>query len=403
MQNPFVGKKLGTHVGCPSCGKTVRVGDARCQRCGTHFSEATGFKTAAAPPDLVTPSVGRGRWRAVAYLFVGLISLGVLLAVVGSFLPTPQGDGARFRSVTPRPTNWNDMNANEQAQWLCSNDPQDCPKTTSATRSTQTPSVAPVAPQEAAAASTGSGGLQALPDLSKGIVIQAEASLRPDGRAVISGRTNLPEGESLMFSVRRLGERREAQSSGEITNGKFESEPLGSNVGLEAGQYHASVTLPYTHLPPHAPRVISEKGAPVRGATVTQNSLGTAASVTVPFRVGSKREAAQVDAEQSRDRMDAGEIRREMQNLVVLGRQMASLRGDRHDLAKSERCGGLMRKRQALVDQLEGRAKLLPSDLRQPLLGITGVLSLCVSCSQGLAPDSCATADEVLRDMYKAR
>jgi len=61
-----------------------------------------------------------------------------------------------------------------------------------------------------------------------------------------------------------------------------------------------------------------------------------------------------------------------------------------------------MRQRQAAVKDLVRRAESLPNDHRTLLVGVSGVLELCVSC-MSRAMDSCDAAEEVLRDWQLPR
>jgi len=72
-----------------------------------------------------------------------------------------------------------------------------------------------------------------IPEPTKGIALEIDVLVRTDRRAVIRGRTNLPEDESLIASVQRVGDTGMAQTSVSVSGGNFESEPLGPLRGLE--------------------------------------------------------------------------------------------------------------------------------------------------------------------------
>jgi hypothetical protein len=182
----FQGFSLGTYVGCPSCAKTVKVGDPRCVHCGADFGGAAGPfsksmlatvpRTTVEPPAVwplvqigsstglpakqpeITATIveGLSGWRLV-YSFVKvcvvfLVVLIVLVLVVAVISPsrsretkissatdappkqpevtaTTKVEDAPPMSTVARPSkpvNWNMMSADAQARWLCENDPQHC-------------------------------------------------------------------------------------------------------------------------------------------------------------------------------------------------------------------------------------------------------------------------------------
>ena len=78
----FAGMKSGTAVGCPLCGKTVRVGDRKCARCGVAF---TGDATSLP----VTPVAAAGG-KSLGKLFLYGLGALILLGFIGSQLPAGQ-------------------------------------------------------------------------------------------------------------------------------------------------------------------------------------------------------------------------------------------------------------------------------------------------------------------------
>jgi hypothetical protein len=88
QRSPFERMKAGTPVGCPSCGKTVRVGDPKCAHCGTVF--ASGAAATFAP---AKPSSSATKVILLVVAAVGVCAVAAI-ALIGLLLPN---------APTPRP------------------------------------------------------------------------------------------------------------------------------------------------------------------------------------------------------------------------------------------------------------------------------------------------------------
>jgi hypothetical protein len=241
-----------------------------------------------------------------------------------------------------------------------------------------------------------------IPPLSSGVVIQVTAEQTGDGRAIISGRTNLPEGTELMSSLKKAGDVGEAQAKGAVTAGRFRSESLGPPAGLSAGRYTASVTMPYTKFqPPQVLLVAGENGQNLRGPLVKRNTVFGATATAVSSLVVRPSGGAPQARPAASETRQLRRLHEEMTSLVELGRGMQPLRADRSDLEKSRVCGKLMRERQARARALAASARGLSHPLARRLSSAEGSLELCTSYLRN-ARISCDDAQAILKEVGAA-
>ncbi|MEX0643285.1 MAG: SHD1 domain-containing protein [Pirellulales bacterium] len=122
------------------------------------------------------------------------------------------------------------------------------------------------------------------------VSLTVEPKVRDDMRVVITGKTNLPADAQLMVTVEDAVSPVSAYQTktSVLTDGSFQSEPLGQLTGLEAGWYVASVTVPYAMVQPkHVREAIGSKGDVLTGPLVKKDgTFGTTIKVEQKFLVG---------------------------------------------------------------------------------------------------------------------
>jgi hypothetical protein len=126
-----------------------------------------------------------------------------------------------------------------------------------------------------------------------------------DGKAKVSGNTNLPDGTKLLIELHRNDIRYHAGDHAVVSAGKFLAGPFGSSKGaLLAGTYVVEVILPASVVqPPAIRKVIGENYSQFTSPWKVRDSLGTTIEYKAQFVVGGKvdpQKVAAAKAEQQR-------------------------------------------------------------------------------------------------------
>lgn len=97
-----------------------------------------------------------------------------------------------------------------------------------------------------------------------------------NGGSVVRGTTNLPNGTTLMLSLRQQATKYFAQSKATVADGRFTSEPFSKNgAALAKGDYELDIVMPLASLQPEAvQKVIGKKCELVSGPLVKVSGLG---------------------------------------------------------------------------------------------------------------------------------
>jgi len=82
------------------------------------------------------------------------------------------------------------------------------------------------------------------------LALTIDGTVTDDGRIVLTGSTNLPDGAVLATSV--SGGTFFGQDGSVVRGGRWSSGPFGPTTGLEPGTYEAGATLPYGRRQPEA-------------------------------------------------------------------------------------------------------------------------------------------------------
>ncbi|HPQ71797.1 MAG TPA: hypothetical protein PKW95_21915 [bacterium] len=240
---------------------------------------------------------------------------------------------------------------------------------------------------------------------TKEVLLEIETKVEGK-KATVFGRTNLPDGVDLSVSVDDktpgifIG-----QSHATVRNGQFSAGPFGPDAGLPDGIYIAEIVMPVPSVQSDAVReIIGQKGEKLAGKLVSKDSiLGEIyLEKQVEFFVGLDRESAKIiQAERNAElKKEASYIYSELNRLVREGRAMDRLRRSEDNLELLRQCGNKMRELKPVAEEIRTRAEALPRKYFS--LGVASInITLCVTCSRGLAMDNCQMAAEALSEAKK--
>ena len=235
-----------------------------------------------------------------------------------------------------------------------------------------------------------------LPPLDSGVVLEFVVDTSWPGRPTLVGRTNLPNGTSIMTEVEG-GPAHElfGQDQAVVRSGGFRAGPWASDSGLPAGHYTAEALMPIPRVQDDSVKaIIGPKGERLRGKLVRREAIGVTVVRRVPFTVGTSSEAvaaAKARTTQQRDELQkATSLLREVRKLIRTGRAMEPLR-QAPGLQDADRCTAVMRRNQQVADSLDALAQTLP-DVFGGYLGYAARIGqLCSSCWKPALED-CADA-----------
>ncbi len=139
------------------------------------------------------------------------------------------------------------------------------------------------------------------------VLLSVQAKIQDDKRIVVAGKTNLPADTELMISVEDAVSANGAcqTKSSVLSDGTYQSEPLGQLSGLEDGWYIASVTMPIAMTQPeHVRRTIGATGDILSGPLVKRvGTFGATVSAEAKFVVGDDN-AATIQAVRLKKELD---------------------------------------------------------------------------------------------------
>jgi hypothetical protein len=254
---------------------------------------------------------------------------------------------------------------------------------------------------EEAAVEAAEGRVSSGPPLADGVFLELEVEVTPKKRAVLRGRTNLPDGTIIMTSVTGQSTDFLGQDRTTIDNGRFLAGPFGPAGGLRDGRYSADATMTIPRVQdPKVRAIIGNAGENLVGPLVERGDLGITVSVEKEFQIGSEAGVAAQRNLRRQALTDAEEILDDLRGLVEAGRRMEALR-DPNDLAGLRRCGEQMRRNQARAQSLRSSAETLPRSFGIHLAIAATSMNQCVSCLAD-ARQSCDVAAESLADAGKA-
>lgn len=226
-------------------------------------------------------------------------------------------------------------------------------------------------------------------------VVELDAEVGEDRRVRLVARTNLPDGTTLMFDLRRDGvdgiDGLLGQSRGAVAGSCVVVGPVGPTAGLEPGRYTARAMVPAVQ-PPEVAAVLGANLENLRGPDVTRGRFGRSLEAEVTLTVGSEADARSADGDLERERR---ELRAELDELLAAGRAMEPLRREYRSgsLEGARACGDRMRALQARQRAAEERSEALHA---RSIYAPFGMLWECVSCSEH-ASEACAIVERERR------
>jgi len=221
-----------------------------------------------------------------------------------------------------------------------------------------------------------------------------------DGKPVIRGKTNLPDGTKL--GVRVAGARGYAAAADAVAaNGAFTAGPFTANhAPLPTGSYEVRIVMPVPNVQPEAVRaVIGENGEHLKGRLVKRGDLGVIVESNKSFHIGASESVARAEDARATAAIKL-EARATFDGVTALLAEGRGMDGQRNSASNEtlRRCGERMRKLQAEARALRARADGLPlSFIDLKIAANGGNIDLCVSCSPRLAPASCIQTAAALK------
>lgn len=225
--------------------------------------------------------------------------------------------------------------------------------------------------------------------------LRAEASKNDDGRVVVAGETNLPDGTELLISLSNESVGFTAQDKAIVSNGKFLAGPLGPKSGLAAANYVVEVMMPVPSAQPESVQaIVGNEGQYLTGPLVKDSSWGgKTVEYSFPYTVGSEESIQQAQSEHAQMVSD---VRSRIEQLLKNGRAMERYRNT-DDLSALRTCGEMMRENQAKAKSVRSSAEALPMKYYDIRVASIDVYS-CVSCS-GTALEACERVTESLANV----
>ncbi|RJO65753.1 MAG: DUF4236 domain-containing protein [Myxococcales bacterium] len=250
---------------------------------------------------------------------------------------------------------------------------------------------------------------EGIPELMKEVAIRFSVDVREGKTAYVSGETNLPDSTEFMVSMEsKSSGRYMGQSKAEVSGYRFSAGPFSMENGpLPDGVYKIEVLMPIPDTQPESVRtIIGQNGEKLRGKLVKKGHLGVTVEKTGEFFVGAdKATATQAEMQSAKAfRKEADEIYQELMKYLKFGKDMEQIRRSR-DLEDTRQCGEKMQQYKLPVQELGSRSEKLPNhDPYYTHLKIAAInMTLCVTCSPGLAMDNCKMAEDELQQAKKVR
>lgn len=231
--------------------------------------------------------------------------------------------------------------------------------------------------------------------ISEPVNIQAEGSPTPDGRVVVSGKTNLPNKTKLSISLINKVVGSNFGGISIVIGGKYSTSPLGPKTGLISGKYTISVAMPLPATQPESvQKIIGKEGQYLSGSLVEETSWGgKVVKYSAAYIIGSFQDIENAEKKHNEKVL---EFTNSISALLKSGYHMERFRNSEG----MRKCFKLMRKNRTEFDELV-RPKVYELSLKYYDLKFAAwnVLS-CVSCSNS-AKEACLIVDESLAKAEK--
>jgi len=165
--------------------------------------------------------------------------------------------------------------------------------------------------------------------LEEDVRLEFEIVFLPSGEIKIQGATNLPNGASLIGSIRHNSSGFLAQGEFDVENGRFESSVFGDKGNpLLDGVYLASVSMPIPAVQSQSVQeALGQKGEYLHGPLVNEDSWGKSIDLEKEFYLGENlASAAQADSHlEDREAQIANRLKSEIESLLSVSEELIYL------------------------------------------------------------------------------
>jgi len=217
--------------------------------------------------------------------------------------------------------------------------------------------------------------------------LEVEVEVPSDGRPMVDGRTNLPDGTMLVVTLEGEDDFT-TQDIASVRDGAYSAGPFGPDEGMGSGDYAARVAMSLPRSQPDAVKaVIGEGGERLVGDAVIESDMGVKVETTQEFTV----DAGSGSLSGEGARAEANEILEGLREVWQLGQDMEKLRA-----VADPNCGGQQAKAEDKLRALTRSAERLPAALKGPLRAASNDLKHCIQC-EGTALQMCTIADLSLK------
>lgn len=231
--------------------------------------------------------------------------------------------------------------------------------------------------------------------MSGDVTIISNAKSTNDGRVIVTGKTNLPDGTEFLVTISDEAIAYDAQDHAVVKNGEFLAGPLGADSGLLAGKYLIEILMPIPSTQIEAVQlVVGNEGQYLTGPLVKDSAWGgKVVEYSFSYSIGTDTEIERVVSEHNKLVSD---IRSSIDRLLVNGRSMEQFRSS-ENLNDRKICGEMMRDNQAKAKALKEETDKLPIKYFNLRLA-SGHSYACVSCLPS-ALESCNEVADALNNV----
>lgn len=240
----------------------------------------------------------------------------------------------------------------------------------------------------------------------KSVTLELKVFASSHMRVKVTGTTNLPEGMELLVSIEGRTNNFMGSDNVNVRNGRFDSEVFGSNKGLLPGQYVVEITSPMSIIQPnHVQNIIGENGKHLKGKVIKKRDGENVVEFKQPFQIAKDgsisltEDRKAINAARNKTKKEVSSFLVALKKIEAKGRALETLRQNNTPACMKNIQN---RKQEALALRANIEVANLPMEYSMPLEGAAIELSLCVTCSETLAPESCDRARVLIEEAEKA-
>lgn len=231
--------------------------------------------------------------------------------------------------------------------------------------------------------------------MADNVTMTSKVTPTEDNRAIVSGKTNLPDGTQLLIILSNDGRGFSASSKAVVTESEFTSLPLGPPSGLDEGNYEIDIVMSSPRMQPeNVKAIVGEMGEHLSGELVVKDeTFGDSVEQQLVYQVGTEeaiKETVKKDLE------TASNIKQSLERLLATGRSMEKFRTD-DTVSSLRKCGALMKENQPKAEALNKQADELPMSYLQLKVAAADIY-MCVSCLESSASAACDRVTESIKD-----